>query len=128
MLKEDEEVKGLVSAGSTGAVLTGALLRVGRIRGISRPAVCPALPTAKGGKVLIIDAGANAECKPVNLAHFAIMGTAYAKTMGVKTPASASSPTARKTTRATRSIRRRTPCSKPYRASTTSATSRGAIS
>ena len=86
MLKEDEEVKGLVSAGSTGAVLTGALLRVGRIRGISRPAVCPALPTAKGGKVLIIDAGANAECKPVNLAHFAIMGTAYAKTMGVKNP------------------------------------------
>ena len=56
-----------MSAGSTGAVLTGALLRVGRIRGISRPAVCPALPTAKGGKVFIIDAGANAECKPVNL-------------------------------------------------------------
>ena len=86
MLKEDEEAQGFVSAGSTGAVLTGALLRVGRIRGISRPAVCPALPNAKGGKVLIIDAGANAECKPVNLAHFAIMGTAYAKTMGVKTP------------------------------------------
>ena len=86
MLKEDEEAKGFVSAGSTGAVLTGALLRVGRIRGISRPAVCPALPTAKEGKVLIIDAGANAECKPVNLCHFAIMGTAYARTMGVAEP------------------------------------------
>ena len=86
MLKEDEEAQGFVSAGSTGAVLTGALLRVGRIRGISRPAVCPALPTAKGGKVFIIDAGANAECKPVNLCHFAIMGTAYAKAMGVKDP------------------------------------------
>lgn len=86
ILKEDEEAKGFVSAGSTGAVLTGALLRVGRIRGISRPAVCPALPTAKGGKVLIIDAGANAECKPVNLAHFAIMGTAYAKAAGVENP------------------------------------------
>lgn len=86
MLKEDESAQGFVSAGSTGAVLTGALLRVGRIRGISRPAVCPALPTAKGGKVLIIDAGANAECKPVNLCHFAIMGTAYAKAMGVKDP------------------------------------------
>lgn len=86
MLKEDEEAQGFVSAGSTGAVLTGALLRVGRIRGISRPAVCPALPTAKGGKVLIIDAGANAECKPVNLCHFALMGTAYAKTSGVKDP------------------------------------------
>ena len=67
-------------------MLTGALLRVGRIRGISRPAVCPALPTAKGGKVLIIDAGANAECKPVNLCHFALMGTAYARAMGVKEP------------------------------------------
>ncbi len=86
MLKEEEDVQGLVSAGSTGAVLTGALLRVGRIRGITRPAVCPALPTAKGGKVLLIDAGANAECKAVNLAHFAIMGTAYAKVSGVKDP------------------------------------------
>ena len=86
MLKEDPDAAGFVSAGSTGAVLTGALLRVGRIRGISRPAVCPALPTAKGGKVLIIDAGANAECKPVNLCHFALMGTAYARAMGVKEP------------------------------------------
>lgn len=86
MLKDDDETQGFVSAGSTGAVLTGALLRVGRIRGISRPAVCPALPTATGGKVLLIDAGANAECKPVNLCHFALMGTAYAKTMGVENP------------------------------------------
>ena len=86
MLKEDAEAGGFVSAGSTGAVLTGALLRVGRIRGISRPAVCPALPTAKGGRVLIIDAGANAECKPINLCHFALMGTAYARALGTKEP------------------------------------------
>ncbi len=86
LLKEDESVQGLVSAGSTGAVLTGALLRVGRIRGITRPAVCPVLPTAEGGRVLLIDAGANAECKAVNLAHFALMGTAYAKAHGVKDP------------------------------------------
>ena len=86
MLKEDDEAKGFVSAGSTGAVLTGALLRVGRIRGISRPAVCPALPTTKEGRVYIIDAGANAECKPVNLCHFAIMGTAYARASGIKEP------------------------------------------
>ena len=86
LLKEEEEVQGLVCAGSTGAVLTGAILRVGRIRGISRPAVCPVLPTATGGRVLIIDAGANAECKPVNLAHFALMGTAYAKACGVESP------------------------------------------
>ena len=86
MLKDDDETQGFVSAGSTGAVLTGALLRVGRIRGISRPAVCPALPTATGGKVLLIDAGANAECKPVNLCHFALMGTAYARASGIKEP------------------------------------------
>ena len=86
MLKEDDEAQGLVCAGSTGAVLTGALLRVGRIRGVSRPAVCPVLPTGKGGKVLLIDAGANAECKPANLCHFAIMGTAYARTMGIAEP------------------------------------------
>lgn len=87
MLKEDESAKGFVSAGSTGAVLTGALLRVGRIRGVTRPAVCPVLPTAKEGKVLLIDAGANAECKPVNLCHFAIMGTAYAKAnLGIENP------------------------------------------
>lgn len=87
ILKEDEEAQGLVSAGSTGAVLTGALLRAGRIRGITRPAVCPAFPTATGGKVLLIDAGANAECKPVNLVHFAIMGTAYARAgFGIEKP------------------------------------------
>lgn len=87
LLKEDEEAQGLVSAGSTGAVLTGAILRVGRIRGITRPAVCPFLPTATGGKVLLVDAGANAECKPVNLVHFAIMGTAYARAgLGIAKP------------------------------------------
>ncbi len=86
MLKEDDEAKGFVSAGSTGAVLTGALLRVGRIRGISRPAVCPVLPTANMGRVYIIDAGANAECKPLNLCHFALMGTAYARAAGIAEP------------------------------------------
>lgn len=87
ILKEDEEAKGLVSAGSTGAVLTGGILRVGRIRGITRPAVCPVIPNALGGRVLICDAGANAECKPINLVHFAIMGTAYARAgLGIENP------------------------------------------
>ena len=86
MLKEDETAAAFVSAGSTGAVLAGALLRVGRIRGVSRPAVCPAFPTAAGGRVYIVDAGANAECKPVNLVHFALMGAAYAEAAGVKAP------------------------------------------
>ncbi len=78
-LKKREDVSGLVSAGSTGAVLAGGLLRVGRIKGISRPALSPSLPTIKGGNVILTDCGANVDCKPVNLVHFAIMGSLYAK-------------------------------------------------
>lgn len=86
-LKNNEDCKGLVSAGSTGAVLTGGFLKVGRIKGVSRPALAPLLP-AKGDKqVLLIDCGANVQCKPVNLCHFAIMGSEYYKAMfGVENP------------------------------------------
>lgn len=86
-VKSDEECIGFVSAGSTGAVLTGAIMRVGRIRGITRPAICPILPTIKGGNVLLIDCGANADCKAPMLVQFAIMGTAYAKAvLGITNP------------------------------------------
>lgn len=77
LLKEDESVIGLVSAGSTGAILSGAIMKIGRIKGISRPALAPILPTKKGTDVIIIDSGANVDCKPINLLHFAIMGSAY---------------------------------------------------
>lgn len=86
-LKEDEAVKGFVSAGSTGAFLVGATLKLGQIKGISRPALCPVLPTEKDGKqVLLLDAGANADCKPINLLQFALMGAAYAEAQGVVAP------------------------------------------
>lgn len=78
-LKTDDECVGMVSAGSTGAVLTGAILKLGRIRGIQRPALCPILPTVTGGQVLLIDCGANSECKPQMLEQFGVMGTAYSK-------------------------------------------------
>lgn len=78
-LKQDPEVVGLVSCGSTGAVLTASFLKIGRIKGISRPALCPMLPTKDGGKVMLIDSGANIDCKPINLAHFAIMASSYSK-------------------------------------------------
>ena len=77
ILKEREDVIGLVSAGSTGAVLAGAIMKIGRIRGISRPALAPILPTKKDSDVIIIDSGANIDCKPINLLHFALMGSAY---------------------------------------------------
>lgn len=86
-LKENEDVKALVSAGSTGAVLVGATLKLGRIKGVNRPALCPALPTAEGDKrVFLMDCGANADCKPINLVQFALMGTAYAEAHGVVNP------------------------------------------
>ena len=77
ILKEREDVIGIVSAGSTGAVLAGAIMKIGRIRGISRPALAPILPTKKVSDVIIIDSGANIDCKPINLLHFALMGSAY---------------------------------------------------
>ena len=78
VLKDDDEVVGLVSAGSTGAVLTGAILKIGRIRGISRPALCPILPTVNPDRcVMICDSGANVDCKTEYLLHFALMASAY---------------------------------------------------
>ena len=87
LLKNDSEVSGLVSAGSTGAVLTGAFIKIGRIKGVSRPALAPTLPTLKGNPVLLIDCGANMDCKPINLLHFAVMGSKYMQSMfGIENP------------------------------------------
>ncbi len=87
MLKTDDEVGALVSAGSTGAVLTGGVLMIGRLKGISRPALCPAIPNYRGSQTLLCDCGANVECKPINFAHFAIMASAYCKmVLGIKDP------------------------------------------
>ncbi len=86
-LKENPDAKAFVSAGSTGAVLVGATLKLGRIKGVNRPALCPMLPTLQGDKkVLLLDAGANADCKAINLTQFALMGSAYMESMGVKQP------------------------------------------
>lgn len=75
-----------LSAGSTGAILAGSLLKVGRIKGINRPALSPLLPTTKGS-CMIIDAGANVDSKPKNLQQFAVMGSIYMeKVMGIKNP------------------------------------------
>ena len=70
------DADGFVSAGSTGAVLAGATLIIKRLDGVLRPALAPVLPTAKGG-MLLIDCGANVDCKPDYLAQFAVMGSIY---------------------------------------------------
>lgn len=79
LLKNDETVSGMVSLGSTGALLAGAILKIGRIKGIKRPAFCPVLPTmvGEGSVVAVCDSGANVDCDPLWLQQFAIMGSIY---------------------------------------------------
>ncbi len=68
-----------ISAGSTGALLTGATLLVKRVKGIRRAAMGPAMPNKAGGKTIILDCGANAECTPEFLLQFGLVGSLYAK-------------------------------------------------
>ena len=82
-----KEADVFISAGSTGAVLAGATLIVRRIKGIKRPALAPVLPSKTGSGVLLIDCGANVDCKPSYLQQFGIMGSIYMKTVfGVQNP------------------------------------------
>ena len=80
------EADGFVSAGSTGATLAGGMFRLGRIPGIERPALAPLMPNGKG-HFLLIDCGANVDCKPEYLVQFGIMGDAYMRgVMGMENP------------------------------------------
>lgn len=87
MLKlRDGTVDAFVSAGSTGAVLSGGMFRLGRIQGIERPALAPLLPNGKDF-FLLIDCGANVDCRPEYLHQFALMGSAYMQAMrGIESP------------------------------------------
>lgn len=85
MLKEDEGDV-FISAGNSGALLTGATLIVGRIKGIDRPALAGILP-AYHGRLVLIDAGSNTNCKPLNLLQFAQMSSIYIRnTFGIERP------------------------------------------
>jgi len=76
----------MVSAGNTGAVVASALLTVGRLHGVSRPAISTLWPNKRKGAV-VLDVGANHECTPKNLLQFAVMGSVYAETsIGIKNP------------------------------------------
>ena len=76
-----------ISAGSTGALLTGATLIVKRVKGIRRAAMGPAMPNKTGGKTVILDCGANAECTPEFLLQFGLVGSLYVKkTFGIENP------------------------------------------
>lgn len=87
MLRDRDDVAALVSTGSTGALVTGALVRLGRIPGVIRPAFCPLLPTMNGGIVGICDSGANVEVTSAHLRQFAIMASLYMENVyGVQKP------------------------------------------
>ena len=73
----EHQVDGFVSAGSTGAVLAGGMFRLGRIPGIERPALAPVLPNGINQGSLLIDCGANVDCKPDYLLQFGLMGSIY---------------------------------------------------
>lgn len=75
---KNKEADAIVSAGNSGALLSGATLIIGRIGMLERPALAPFIPTDKGF-ALLVDAGANADCKPEYLLDFALMGSIYSK-------------------------------------------------
>ena len=87
-LVKDGKADAVVSAGHSGAAMAAAFLRLGRLRGIDRPAIAAIFPTNRADKsVLILDVGANVDCKPKYLEQFALMGSVYSQyVMGVEKP------------------------------------------
>ncbi|WP_267525055.1 phosphate acyltransferase PlsX [Campylobacter sp. MG1] len=85
-LVKNGEANAVVSAGHSGATMSLATLKIGRVKGVLRPAIATLMPTING-RVLVLDVGANVDCEEENLLQFAIMGEAYAKeVMNIKNP------------------------------------------
>ena len=80
-LVRDGRAQAIVSAGHSGATMSLATLRIGRIKGVSRPAIATLMPTATEGRTLVLDVGANVDCKPEHLFEFGILGHVYAKSV-----------------------------------------------
>jgi glycerol-3-phosphate acyltransferase PlsX len=78
-LVRNEEADAVVSAGHSGASMSLATLRIGRIKGISRPAIATLMPTSENQNTLVLDVGANVDCDAKNLYEFAVMGQVYAQ-------------------------------------------------
>lgn len=85
--RERDDVDGIISAGSTGALLTGAIFKIGRLPGVFRPALSPLVPIGNGRYLAICDSGANMDCRPEYLAQFAIMASSLMKAVaGIENP------------------------------------------
>jgi glycerol-3-phosphate acyltransferase PlsX len=78
MVREGQ-VQGFVTAGNTGAAMATAKMVLGALAGVDRPALATPMPTSKGNPCVLLDVGANVDCKPHNLAQFAVMGEIYAR-------------------------------------------------
>ena len=86
-MHKEGEVNGVVSAGHSGATMSLATLRIGRIKGILRPAIATLMPTISGRPTLLLDVGANTDCKPEHLYQFYFMGKEYTQDiLGVSDP------------------------------------------
>src|SRR5678815_3760286 len=86
-LMRDGKVSGVVSAGNTGAVMATAKFIVGTLPVVDRPALSTVLPTQKGKPCILLDVGANVDCKPLHLEQFAIMGDIYSRAIfGIRRP------------------------------------------
>ena len=87
ILREDDSVSGMVSTGATGALVAAAVLRIGRLRNVIRPAFCPILPTMDGGIVGVCDSGANVDINADFLQQYAVMGSTFLENVyNVKNP------------------------------------------
>ncbi|MBZ7986780.1 phosphate acyltransferase PlsX [Campylobacter canadensis] len=85
-LVRNKQADAVVSAGHSGATMSLATIRLGRVKGVDRPAIATLMPSVTG-RILVLDVGANVDCESENLLQFAIMGEAYAKeVMGIKEP------------------------------------------
>src|SRR5688572_31244890 len=86
-LMRDGVVSGVVSAGNTGAVMATAKMVLGTLPVVDRPALSTVLPTQKGKPAILLDVGANVDCKPLHLEQFAIMGDIYSRAIfGIRRP------------------------------------------
>ncbi|NPA83383.1 MAG: phosphate acyltransferase PlsX [Epsilonproteobacteria bacterium] len=86
-LVRNGEADAIVSAGHSGATMSLATLRIGRLKHVSRPAIATLMPTYKAQKTLVLDVGANVDCKPEHLFEFGVMGEAYAQAiLGIERP------------------------------------------
>jgi glycerol-3-phosphate acyltransferase PlsX len=80
------EAGAAVSCGNSGAAVVAAVIEIGMIEGVDRPAIATLLPRTDGGKLVLLDAGANVDCRSEQLASFALLGAAWARTLGVAEP------------------------------------------